>query len=90
MATIEYTGFDTKHIDRKTNADFTLIDPDGRHLSLRAEELTVSEEGCTGERVGATVGLPDPKSEAALLLMNALMKAMELDYDYELVAKTNS
>jgi hypothetical protein len=82
---IEYTGRETKHHDRKSKYDFTLIDPDGRRLSTELEELTVSDQGCTGEHFEATVSLPDPKSEAALLLMRALMKAMELDY--ELVAK---
>ena len=95
MTAIEFTGRETRTLD-KTFRDqtgqlyeFTLIDPDGRRLHTQMEELTVSEEGCTGQRITATVGLPDAGSEAALALLRALMSAMGVD-DYELTPKTQT
>lgn len=91
--TIEFTGFETKHltrnygVDGRGRADFTYIDPDGRRLHTVLEELTVSEQTCEGPRIAATLGLPDPGTEAAFLLVNALLKAMDMDEDYALAAR---
>lgn len=85
-STVQYTGSGTKYLDAPHQGDFTYLDPAGRRITLDREELTVAEEGCTGV-AEATVGLPDPGSEAALVLMRALMKAMGLDGSYEITEK---
>lgn len=85
---IEYTAAgQTKHTDKRGSGQFQYTDWVGRTLKLQQEELTASEEACEGHRVEASVGLPDPGSEAALLVVQAVMEAMELHYDYELTAK---
>lgn len=83
---IHYTGTDTEHIDRRFSGQFLYLDPDGRKFKLESEELTVTEEADAATAT-ASVGLPDPGTEAALLLVRAVMEAMELHYDYDLVAK---
>lgn len=83
---VQYTNSgETQYLDGRAG-DFTYLDPSGRTIRLDCEELTVTEDACTHE-VSATVGLPDPGTDAALLLMRALMQAMELHEDYELVKK---
>lgn len=83
---IKYTGFATERTDKRFRGEFDYTDPDGRRCTLDCEELTVAEEGCTGEVVTATVGLPDPGTEAAHLLLAAMLTAMGMD-DYEVVKK---
>lgn len=83
---IKYTGSATERLDKKFRGEFDYTDPDGRQFTLDIEELTVAEEGCTGEMVTATVGLPDPGTEAAHLLLTAMLAAMDMD-DYEVVKK---
>ncbi|WP_017602431.1 hypothetical protein [Nocardiopsis lucentensis] len=91
MTTIEYTGFATNTLDKPYAAktgqryDFTYIDPDGRRLHTSMEDVTVSEETCEGWRVEASVSLPEPGTEAAVLVVRALMAAMEIDDRYQLV-----
>ncbi|WP_435112384.1 hypothetical protein [Nocardiopsis synnemataformans] len=85
-AAIEYTGFETKHIDKKFRGQLDYTDPEGRRLTIEDEVMTVREEGCT-DWVSASVSLPDPGTEAAQLLVRAVLAAMEMDEDYELVKK---
>lgn len=85
---IEFDGFKTKHTDRRFAGEFDYTDPTGRRFTLDTEELTVAEEGCTGEVVTATVGLPDPGTEAAHLLLAAVLTAMDMQDDYEVVKKS--
>ena len=85
---IKYTGTATERLDKKFRGEFDYTDPGGRRFTLHNEELTVSEEGCTGEMVTATVGLPDPGTEAAYLLLAAVLNAMDMGDDYEVVKKS--
>ena len=67
--------------------DFSCVDGYGRKFTLDREELTVSEETCTGEWVSSTVGLPGAGEEPALPLAHAVLRAMGLDEDYDLVKR---
>lgn len=77
---------DSGLVVKGTTVSYT--DPQGRTFSLDREELTVAEEACT-HRVQASVSLPEPREEAALPLVRAVLAAMGLDADYELVEKAS-
>ena len=85
--TVEYNGNRTEFRKERFAGDFAYVDPHGRRAVFNCEELTVAEETCTGEQVTAHVELPDPGSEAALEVARAVLVAMGLGEDYELVKR---
>ena len=90
MATaIKFNGNETTHTNEKVAGQFQYTDWDGRSFTLDIEELTVIEPACVGNAV-ARVGLPEPGSEAAFLLVDAVLAAMAMGESYELVKRSGA
>lgn len=66
--------------------DCSYVDGYGRKFTLDSGEVTVTEEGCAGE-VSANITLPVLDEEAALPVARAILTAMGVLDDYDLVKR---
>lgn len=66
--------------------DCSYVDGYGRTFTLDSGEVTVTEEGCAGE-VSATITLPVLDEVAALPVARAILTAMGVLDDYDLVKR---
>ncbi|MFE0270471.1 hypothetical protein ACFWZ7_24760 [Nocardiopsis alba] len=86
LLTYTYRGLETT--DTEVGGDFALADHLDRRVILTEEQLTVREGACVSD-VEASMTLPDG-GEASLRLLDALLVAMDMADEYEVVPKKNT